>query len=257
MSLRILALETSTLDASVAALEGDRVLGQTRLDRQRRTAQVFAPAVQQQLRSVGWRPQDVQLVAVTQGPGSFTGLRVGVTAAKTLAYAVGAEVFAVNTLKVIAWQTPDAGPRLCAVLDAQRQQLFVADFQRAGDQRMEVSETRIVDIADWLAGLTPDLAVTGPGLARLQDRLPSTAVVVDAACWTPQAATVGRVAYLEYQSGKRHNLWTLNPVYYRSSAAEEKLGGRRSPDAAGATIEVERNSFRSDRSERNEFRSTN
>lgn len=233
MPLRILALETSTLDASVAALEGDCVLGQTLLDRQRRTAQVFAPAIDQQLRSVGWRPQDVQLVAVTQGPGSFTGLRVGVTAAKTLAYAVGAEVFAVPTLKVIAWQTPDTVQRICAVLDAQRQQLFSADFQREGQLLAEVSGTRIVDIAAWLAGLTPGVAVTGPGLARLQERLPGHVAVVDAACWTPRAATVGRVAHLEYQSGRRHDLWTLNPVYYRSSAAEEKYDARRSPDATG------------------------
>lgn len=232
MPLRILALETSTLDASVAALEGDRLLGQTLLDRQRRTAQIFAPAVEQQLRSVGWRPQDVQLVAITQGPGSFTGLRVGVTAAKTLAYAVGAEVSAVNTLEVIARQAPDRALRICAVLDAQRQQLFAADFQCEGDRLAEVSGTRIVDIDRWLSGLVPDMAVTGPGLARLQDRLPGAVAVVDASCWTPQAATVGRMAYLEYQSGKRHDVWTLNPLYYRSSAAEERLCGRKGPDGA-------------------------
>lgn len=223
MPLRILALETSTLDASVAALEGDCVLGQTLLGRQRRTAQSFAPAIEQQLRGVGWRPQDIQLVAVTQGPGSFTGLRVGVTAAKTLAYAVGAEVLAVNTLRVIAQQVPGSANRISAVLDAQRQQLFTAEFQREGDRLLEVSETRIEDIAGWLAGLTPGVTVTGPGLARVLDRLPGEAAIADASCWTPQAATVGRVAHFAYQSGKRHDLWTLNPVYYRSSAAEEKL----------------------------------
>lgn len=222
MALRILALETSTLDASVAALEGERLLGQTLLDRTRRTAQCFAPAIQHQLHSAGWRPQDVQLVAVTQGPGSFTGLRVGVTAAKTLAYAVGAEVFAVNTLHVIARQAPAELPRISAVLDAQRQQLFVADFRREGDRLVEAAETRIDDIAKWLAGLSPGTAVTGPGLATLRDRLPAGIAVVDPACWTPRAATVGRAAYLEHQSGNRHDLWTLNPVYYRSSAAEEK-----------------------------------
>jgi tRNA threonylcarbamoyladenosine biosynthesis protein TsaB len=225
MPLRILALETSTLEASVAALEGDRVLGQTLLGRERRTAQSFAPAIEQQLHNVAWSPQDIQLVAVTQGPGSFTGLRVGVTAAKTLAYAVGAEVFAVSTLKVIARQAPDGFRRICAVLDAQRQQLFTAEFQREGDHLLEASETRIADIAEWLSGLTPGVAVTGPGLTRLQDRLPGSVAVADASCWTPRAATVGRLAYLEYQSGKRFDLWTLNPVYYRSSAAEEKMRG--------------------------------
>ena len=222
MALRILALETSTLDASLAALEGDRLLGQTVLDRTRRTAQCFAPAIQQQLQVVGWRPQDVQLVAVSQGPGSFTGLRVGVTAAKTLAYAVGAEVFAVNTLQVIARQTPAELQCVCAVLDAQRQQLFVAEFRREGDRLVETAATRIEDNAQWLAGLSPGTAVTGPGLAALRDKLPTGIVVVDAGCWTPRAATVGLAAWLEYQAGNRHDVWTLNPVYYRTSAAEEK-----------------------------------
>lgn len=222
MALRILALETSTLDASVAALEGDQLLGQTILDRARRTAQSFAPAIEHQLRSVGWSPRDVQLVAVAVGPGSFTGLRVGVTAAKTLAYAVGAEVFGVNTLRVIAQQAAAERPRVCAVLDAQRQQLFVGEFRRAGEQLVEAGETRIEDNASWLGRLTPGLAVTGPGLAALRDKLPAGVVVVDAAWWTPRAATVGLAAWQEYQSGMRQDLWTLNPAYYRSSAAEEK-----------------------------------
>ena len=223
MALRILALETSTMDGSVAALEGERLLGQIALEPGQRTAQSFAPAIEQQLRSVGWRPQDVQLVAVTQGPGSFTGLRIGVTAAKTLAYAVGAEVIGVNSLKVIAWQAPAAGQRICSVLDAQRQQLFAAEFQRDGENLQEVGQTRIRDISKWLAELPADAVVSGPALARLRDRLPASVTVVDAALWTPQAASVGRLGYFEYESGKRHDLWALNPVYYRSSAAEEKL----------------------------------
>jgi tRNA threonylcarbamoyladenosine biosynthesis protein TsaB len=226
MALRILALETSTLDASVAVLEGERILGQLTMDRTRRTAQCFAPAIADQLHSVLWRPQDVQLVAVAVGPGSFTGLRVGVTAAKTFAYAVGAEVFGIHTLTVIARQAPTQAGFISAVLDAQRQQLFVADFHRRDDELTEASQPRIVDVDQWLAELSPGTAVTGPGLARLCDRIPAEVQVIAASHWTPQAATVGRLAYVEYQSGTRHDLWTLNPRYYRSSAAEEQWRGR-------------------------------
>ena len=221
--MRILALETSTIDGSVAALEDDRVLGQTCLDPQLRTAQSFAPAIAERLQAVDWGPDDVQLIAVTQGPGSFTGLRIGVTAAKTLAYAVGAEVIGVNTLKVIACQTPQDLPQICAVFDAQRQQLFVASFRRRGDDLEAVSEPEIVDNDVWLAGLPAGIAVTGPGLTRLRARLPTSVTVVDPGNWVPRAATVGRVGYLEYQQGKRDDLWKLNPLYYRKSAAEEKL----------------------------------
>lgn len=229
MAMRILALETSTMDGSVAALEGEHLLGQLALEPGKRTAQSFAPAIEQQLRRVGWCPQDVQLVAVTQGPGSFTGLRIGVTAAKTLAYAVGAQVIGVNTLKVIAWQAPTGGQPVCAVLDAQRQQVFAAAFQRQGEHFVELGEPDIRDVSEWLAGLSADAAVTGPVLARLRDRLPAGVTMVDPAYWTPQAATVGLVGYLEHQAGKRHDLWTLNPVYFRSSAAEEKVRKKEGP----------------------------
>lgn len=226
MSLRILALETSTLDASVAVLDGERLLGQLAVDRAQRTAQSFAPAIAQQLDSVGWRPQDVHLVAVSIGPGSFTGLRVGATAAKTLAYAVGAEVLGVPTLQVIASQAPAQAAGISAVLDAQRQQLFVANFSGPDAEPLDASEPRIVDAAPWLAGLTPGTAVTGPGLARWCERIPAGVQVIAPAYWTPLAATVGRLAHKQYQSGSRQDLWTLNPRYFRTSAAEERWHSR-------------------------------
>jgi tRNA threonylcarbamoyladenosine biosynthesis protein TsaB len=192
-------------------------------DADQRTAQSFAPCIVQQLESVGWSPLDVQLIVVTKGPGSFTGLRIGITAAKTLAYAVGAEVIGVNTLKVIASQVPAEQQDAWTVMDAQRGQLFAARFRRSHDDWETIVQPHIVDNERWLQSLTPGTAVTGPGLARLRDRLPAGIVIVDDGCWTPQSAAVGRVGYLEFRAGKRDDLWALVPEYFRKSAAEEKF----------------------------------
>lgn len=236
MALRILALETSTRDASVAVLDGEQVLGQASLGRHRRTAETFAQAIAQQLDAVNWRPRDIQLVATTIGPGSFTGLRIGVTAAKSLAYAIGAEVFAVGTLDVIARQTPAEFDRVYPVLDAQRQQLFVAAFCRDTDDWVATSSMQIVDADPWLASLPSGATVIGPGLARLYDRIPAGVRMVCDARWTPRAATVGQLAHRRYLCGERHDLWTLDPQYGRDSAAEEKAraggeGGRGKGDS--------------------------
>ena len=209
------------MTGSVAVLDDDRLLGQALLDPQQRTAQSFAPAILRQLQEAGWRPQDIQLIAVTVGPGSFTGLRIGVTAAKTLAYAVGAEVIGVNTLHVIASQTPDGIDQVWAALKAQRQQLFVGHYRRHETRWETVCDPRIVDNGPWLQSLSPGTAVLGAGLASLRDRLPRGVIVVAEDQWVPQAATVGRLGYLAYQSGKRDDLWKLSPQYYRQSAAEE------------------------------------
>lgn len=224
----ILAIETSTGAGSIALLEDDRLVSSVSLDPQRRTAQSLAPTLASQLRAAGWLPQQVNLVAVSQGPGSFTGLRVGVTTAKAFAYGVGAEVLGVNTLEAIAAQTPLDCPFVWAVVDAQRGQVFTALFRqsRGGDPGV-IEPTTILDAEAWLSRLSAGVGVTGPGLVRLADRLPPGVRVADRRLWTPQAATVGQLAALRYQRGERADLWALAPQYYRPSAADEKLQPRK------------------------------
>jgi tRNA threonylcarbamoyladenosine biosynthesis protein TsaB len=230
--MRILALETSSTAGSVAALEGEQLCAEQAFPSGQRTAQSFAPTMQALLAQVGWRPRDVQLIAVTRGPGSFTGLRVGVTAAKTLAYAVGAQVIGVDTLRVIACQVPSGVGAGQAVLDAQRGQLFAARFQRTGlppAEECQVERGSLVDIDAWLAALAPGDCVAGPGLDRVRGRVPAGVVLLPPESGLPRAATVGRVGYLAYRAGSRDDLWSLQPDYYRKSAAEEKRDGASHP----------------------------
>ena len=223
--MRILALETSSRAGSVAALENSQLLEQTVLDPRPRSSRSLAPAINAQLKSVGWKPRDIQLVAVAQGPGSFTGLRVGVTTAKILAYVTGCELIGVNTLAAIAAQAPPVENRLVAILDAQRKQLYAMHFHRTNQNGLEVLRpTEIVDIDHWLAELQAGDTVTGSGLCKLAGQLPKTVGAVDERLWTPTAATVGMVGYKSYQSGKRDDVWKMTPFYYRKSAAEEMRG---------------------------------
>ena len=231
--MRILALETSSFTATVAALENGTTLGQTGLDPHQRTARSLAGGIATQLDTVGWQPRQIELVAVTEGPGSFTGLRVGVTTAKTLAYVVGAELIGVNTLAVIAAQVPPDALVVDAILDAHRRQVFSARFHRRGDGVLEMmGQTHVIEIDGWLARLEPSTTVTGWGLRELQDRLPQDIPVVDQRWWTPEAATVGKLAYRDFQAGRRDDLWKMVPRYYRPSAAEEKWEARNESEAS-------------------------
>jgi tRNA threonylcarbamoyladenosine biosynthesis protein TsaB len=226
-SKRILAIESSGRHCSVATLCGDangaRLVGQTLLTGDERTAQVLAPTIQQLLEAAGWQPKDVELVAVTVGPGSFTGLRIGVTTAKAFAYAIGAEVVGVNTLTALAQQVPASGWPLWAVLDAQRQELFAAEFVVGEGQTIYTKrETCIVGQDTWLNELQPGDRVVGLALERLASRLPDYVEVLPEPLWQPTAQAVGQVAWKEYLDGRRDDVWKLAPNYYRPSAAEEK-----------------------------------
>jgi tRNA threonylcarbamoyladenosine biosynthesis protein TsaB len=225
--MRIVAIETSGRHGSVAVLSGEddraQTLRENVLGGAQRTAQSLAPALRDLLDEVAWPPGSIGLVAVAMGPGSFTGLRIGVTSAKAFAYAVGAEVIGVNTLEVLARQAPSALSPLWAIMDAQRQELFAAKFEVVSGPNLSATRaTHIVPQDAWLAGLRPGERVIGPALRRLAVQLPAEVVAVPEELWEPTAATVGKLAWQLYRAGHRGDVWKLSPEYYRPSAAEEK-----------------------------------
>jgi tRNA threonylcarbamoyladenosine biosynthesis protein TsaB len=232
----ILAFDTSGFAGNVALLSADastaQVVAERTLDPARRSAQTLAPAMAEVLAAADIQPAGVRLVATSIGPGSFTGLRVAATAAKTLAYAARADVIGLSTLDVIAAQAggrgsgvggrEDLAAELHAVIDAQRKELFLARYRLSTGGPERLAPDTIISAQAWLDSLAPGMIVTGPGLEKLEDRLPPHLTVVAKPLREPQAATVGHLAWREYQNGRRDDLWTLAPAYLRPSYAEEK-----------------------------------
>lgn len=220
--MRVLALETSTSHSSLALLEQGRLIGSRLLVPGQRTAQTFAPALDDALRQAGWEPRSVNLVAVTDGPGSFTGLRIGVTAARFFAYAAGAELLALSTLDVIVAQLPPSHDAAWALLDAQRGQFFAAAYQRRADGTWQVVVPCQVWSSPALAQrIAPGSVLTGPGLARAGRPFVPDERRADPDCWTPRAETLGALAARAYADGQRGDPWRVEPHYYRLSYAEE------------------------------------
>ncbi len=224
---RIVAIEASGRHGSVATLSGEadeaRLIGQVVLTGEERTAQSLVPAMKQLLVAADWSPKTVELVAVAAGPGSFTGLRIGVTTAKAFAYAVSADLIGVNTLMALAAQAPPSISPLWTVLDAQRQELFAAKF--VVGERLEIRAESVASIVSqdrWIASLQPGDLVTGPALKRIAARVPAGVVPLPEDLWQPTAAAVGQVAWRAYRTGHRDDVWELTPNYLRPSAAEEK-----------------------------------
>jgi tRNA threonylcarbamoyladenosine biosynthesis protein TsaB len=217
-----LAIETSGLSASVAVFDRDQLLAAGETDPQVRTAAGLAPLLRDVLSRTAWTLRDVRLISLPVGPGSFTGLRVGVTTAKTLAYALGCDVLGLDTLEVIARQTPSDVREVWSVVDAQRQQVVARRFALSDAVWTACGEAAIVDNDLFISNLGAGEAVTGAGLKRIVGKIPAGVTIVDEAHWMPRAETVGRLAYSKYQSGERGVLWQLVPQYFRPSAAEEK-----------------------------------
>ncbi len=225
----LLAIETSGRSASVALAkrcgEGkhDLLVDKT-IDPADRTARVLIPAIRALLSTVGAAPTELAAIAVATGPGSFTGLRIGVTAAKTLAYATCAKLVGVNTLDLLAGQAILAEEgRVWAVLDAQRGDLFTAYYTAADLATLgELDRTRLIEAENWLAKLKPGDTVIGPVSGRYADQFPPGIRVADAERSTPRAATVAKLGFKLLDQGQFADPFQLVPQYHRLSAAEEK-----------------------------------
>ncbi len=222
--MKTLAIDTSTRQSSLALFQGDELLATQWLDTAVPTTQVITPTLQHLIDEVGWKPTELQLVLVAQGPGSFTGLRIGVMTAKTIAYVAGATTLGVNTLQAITTRCNEPVSSLHVVMDAQRHQFFHSHFERNEyGKYVSQADTRIVDQEALFASLAAGESITGPGLHKKHALVPEGVRVVDENYWASTAEAVGRVGIADFLAGKSDDFWTLNPKYYRKSAAEEKL----------------------------------
>jgi tRNA threonylcarbamoyladenosine biosynthesis protein TsaB len=172
------------------------------------------------LEEAGKKPADVELVAVTKGPGSFTGLRVGVTVGKTFAFALGIPAVGINTLDAIAQNTPPENEKAFLVYDARRDYVYAGIYRRRdGKMRLE-GDYSFLPVAEAVALIPDDAAVFGPGCFSYPDDIPTT--LTDPLLSRVRIESVVGLAFEAYRAGNVGSVHDLNPLYLRPSAAEEK-----------------------------------
>lgn len=223
-----LGIETSGQHGSVALRRSGTLLEERILSREgQRHARTLVPELRRLLGRHSLAPHQVETLAVSIGPGSFTGLRVGVVCAKTWAYATGARLVAVDTLLAVAQQTGESEQQLQVISDAQRNELFVGRFQRSPEGRWtSCREIELVAVERWIASLQPEEVVSGPGLTKLADRLQGRCRLIAAEDRFPTARSVALLGEQATLAGRADDCWTLEPLYLRRSAAEEKADAR-------------------------------
>jgi tRNA threonylcarbamoyladenosine biosynthesis protein TsaB len=223
--MRILALETSTLAGGAALLDGERVVGQTSLNIALTHSERLMAMVDRLLNDCQWTLEGLGGLAVSVGPGSFTGLRVGAATAKGLALALGLPVAPVPTLDALAANLPFADALVCPLLDARKGEVYLAVYRWAGRTMERQSEYLALPPSEVPQRLEPPVIVLGDGepacrpyLARLGDGVR----VAPHAQSLPSAAVVGQLGHAMLASGDGIDGDALLPLYLRPSEAELK-----------------------------------
>jgi tRNA threonylcarbamoyladenosine biosynthesis protein TsaB len=227
--VKTLAIDTSLATGAVAAMDGDRIAVRS-LPTAGEHARLLAAMIEAVAAELGWPPAAADLVAVIRGPGSFTGLRVGVTTAKAICWATGSRLLGVSSCEVIAAGTASAVGRrstpVNVVFDGGRGEVFASlvmpDDGSPSGWRTEAG--RLAASHEWLAGMAPGSIVTGPGLALLAEPLADRPdlIIAPPTAWMPAIADLGRIALLRAAAGEADDPASLVPDYIRPSYADEK-----------------------------------
>lgn len=225
-----LAFETSCAIGSIAVGAGARLIEARTFSRPRQHAKEFLPTIHDLCSAHGVAPGDVRRVYVSSGPGSFTGLRIGVTVARMLALAVSAEVIAVPTLQVIALNALGHTPppnRVVVILDAKRARVYAAAFIRRGDSYEAVSEPAEVDPRVFLDQQERDTCVLGEGIAYHREAVEHAGLaILPDELNRPRAEIVLAIGHALAENGQHCDPRDFVPTYIRPPEAQEKWDQR-------------------------------
>jgi tRNA threonylcarbamoyladenosine biosynthesis protein TsaB len=217
--MRLLAIETSSPAGGVALLDGSRLVGEYLLDVQVTHSERVMTAVDRLLGDARWRVSDLEGLAVSIGPGSFTGLRIGVSTAKGLAFALSLTIAPVPTLDAMAATLPFASLPVCPVLDARKDEVYCSLYRWDGLAMRRQWDYLALSPAALAARLTEPVVLVGDGAFRVDSPLvrhaPPARRLASPAC-------VAQIGHAMFDVGAVVSPTDLVPVYRRPSEAELK-----------------------------------
>lgn len=232
--MNVLALDTASDRFGVAVVADSRVLAEASYTMGRRHGELVAVVIAETLDRVGLQPRELDGVAVSLGPGSFTGVRIGLAAAKTLSFATGVPLVGIGSLELLAASAAGGlhGPgTVCALLDARRGDAYAAAYRipGPGDAWGEpLLPPSVGPLSDWLelaAQLPGPHVVTGDGADSLWPAvaagLPEAQAVAPLYAY-PRPAVLASLGAERLRAGERDDAATLVPHYLRRPPVEEK-----------------------------------
>jgi len=217
--MRVLAIDTSTLAGGVALVDGERTVAEYVLDIRLTHSERLMPAVDRVMADAGWAPGQLAGLAVAIGPGSFTGLRIGVSAVKGLAFALGLPIAAVPTLDALAAGLPGAALPVCAVVVARRAEVYASLYRWDGPAMRREWDYLVLSPGDLADRLREPTMLVGEGAPLIV-----SPIARPAPPWRtlPSVAVVGHLGVQRLRAGETVGAADLVPLYVGRSQAELK-----------------------------------
>ena len=224
--MTILAMDTATIVSSVAVATKERVLAELTAETRFTHSETLVVNIEEVLRLADVKREELSAVAVSLGPGSFTGLRIGLAAAKAIAYALSIPLVGVPTLEVLAAACPSPGAVVAPLIDAQKGNAYFSLYrytERGLACEKEVSVSSPQEIVETIAEVKSPVTIAGDFARKMVQRgveLPGNATLAPITHIMPRAALVAARAIVWLENGEGKSPMELEPIYVRRSEAE-------------------------------------
>lgn len=222
--MKILSADTATSIITVAVCEDDEILAETTVRADRKHSERLMETVDWVLEESGLILSDIDALAISTGPGSFTGLRVGVATWKGLALGQGLPLVPVSTLDAMTRLAPFQDHIVCPMIDAKMGEVFGAVYHFDSGIRTKHVDDKVCSVEELLDGLSGEVIVFGDGAERYRERIEKSfpdCIFAGSPCDSPRASAVAIEAYYLIEQGIDSSPAAVSPVYLRKSQAEE------------------------------------
>ena len=225
--MKVLGIDTSTMTAGVGIIEGDEVLVDLKFDVKITYSEVLLSTIELALKTVGLKINDMDGFAISIGPGSFTGLRIGLSTVKGLCFGSGKPLASIPSLDALASLSLYCQYPVAPLLDAKKNQVYAAIYDTSGGNIKRESEYLVVDVEDLVKRISKKTLFVGPGAKLYQKEL--TKLLGDKAHFALNeqslacGASVARIGLGKIASGQTEDITNLEPLYIRMSEAELKF----------------------------------
>jgi len=226
-SMIILGIETATMTGGVALLNEQRLVSEYTLNVSTTHTARLMPAIDLILRDSSVEKQDINGIAISMGPGSFTGLRIGMATAKGLALGLDVPLLGVPTLDALARNIPFSMYPICTVLDAKKKEVYASLFQYEDDVLVRQMPYQVMPPADLVNQIHEKTIFLGDALDAYRDfiseNLGELAIFAPNSQRLPRAAIVAEIGLSKLKAGEHLDIASAEPIYIRPSDAEISL----------------------------------
>jgi tRNA threonylcarbamoyladenosine biosynthesis protein TsaB len=236
IGMKVLAVDTSSMVAAVAVLENERLLGEYILNHKKTHSQKLMPMIEGLLDELELDPRDIDVYTASVGPGSFTGLRIGVTTIKSIAYAAEKPVVSVPTLDALAYNIPETDALVCPIMDARNEQVYTAIYkkERKLDKITEYMGIHISELSEMLKGKNQRVVFLGDAVPihreYLKEQLGEMCSFAPANISLQKASSVACLALEKAAAGQLEDCFDMVPFYLRKSQAEREFEKKQAKD---------------------------